>query len=143
MKPKTSNLNANVLNEAYQRKGFKSTQSTKENSFKRSRSRGNSYSSYSSYSSDDSFSSDDSRHAMKKSRKPKENSKQVRKQKQLRIPNNEESPANLEKRRKRFQPIETSTTTLASELEPVSGKEFVGTMMTMEKEYFRLTCVVI
>lgn len=68
-------------------------------------------------------------------------SKTHRRHKKTESQSNESTPAELEKRRKRFQPVEPSTSTITSELEPSNTTVLVGTMLTMEKEYFRLTCV--
>lgn len=119
-KPKGSNLNLSILKEAYQKKP------PQEPARKRSPSPVHSQSSEDS----DSSRANNSRRLKTHRRRKKTDSQPT-----------EATPAELEKRRKRFQPVEPPTSTITSELEPTSTTELVGTMMTMEKEYFRLTCV--
>lgn len=141
-KPKTSNLNSTMLKEAYQRKPGKSVFSAPT---KRSRSRSNSHSSHSSYSSYSSYSSEETKQIPRKTKGKKKRTKKAKAEILATLkPTEGQSAEELEKRRKRFQPSETPTVTvrISTEPEPSLAKEFVGTMMTMEKEYFRLTCVI-
>lgn len=141
-KPKTSNLNSAILKEAYQRKPGKTVINTPT---KRSRSRSNSYSSYSSYSSSSSSSSEEMKQKPRKTKGKKKQPKRAKTDIPTSVkPTEGQSAEELEKRRKRFQTSETPTVTarISTEPEPSLSKEFVGTMMTMEKEYFRLTCVI-
>lgn len=153
--PSKGNLNMSMIQETYKKaKGSTQAKKRQQSTLKRSRRSRSRSSSYSySYSYSDSYSDSRSDKEEEKeshndrankgvTKRLSKNEKKKQKKGALVIPDSIALEGNKKNRLKRFQSNETpAPSSHPTEAPPAPSGPLVGTMMTMEKDYFRLTSV--